>query len=129
MKYSLFIFLLLFSFHKLAGQTTYSIDKKYKSEELHEDLNVFIQAYNDIYPSLYRYRTKHSVDSFLLEVRANIKDGMTEMGFYKQISLFCSFVGDVHSEIVPSKSYLKYASIRLNAKFICSSGTQNDSLI
>ena len=108
MKYNIFIILLLFSLLSLSEQIEYSIDKKYKSEELQEDLDVFIQAYNDIYPSLYRYRTKHSVDRFLLEIRANLKYGLTEMDFFKQISLFCSFVGDVHSEIIPSKRYLKY---------------------
>ena len=33
---------------------------------------------------------------------------MNEMDFYKQVTSFCSFIGDVHSGVIPSKDYLKY---------------------
>ena len=99
-------FLLLTSALVVNSQTkTENENKKFTPEEIREDYLIFRKALETTYPSLYRFTDSLNITKYLDNQFESLNRSMTELEFYKIITLTCARINDEHIIPTPSKNY------------------------
>lgn len=106
------LFLLVLITPSIFGQT----EKKYTVSELNNDLVFLKQKLEKNHPNLYLYTSKQTLDVAFDSLSNSLKEPMTELEFYKHMSIISSIIKDGHSIILPSNSTTSYHNA--NSKFL-----------
>jgi len=94
------------------GQT----EKKYAVDDLKSDIAFLKQKLQDNHPNLYLYSDKKIIDNLFDSLTNAISVPMTELEFYKHITIISSVIKDGHTIILPSPYTTTYYST--NSKFL-----------
>ncbi len=79
--------------------------KVYTPKELKEDFLILRKTLETTYPSLYRFTDSVVISKYLNDQFKLLEQPMTEIQFYKVITLACAKVNDEHLIPTPSKDY------------------------
>lgn len=111
----LFALLFLLRFEAVAqpGEKT---ERLYSIEELKADLSFYKSRLEKIHPNLHLYSSKQQIDHLFDSLLNLIDKPMTDLGFYRIISLSSSAVKDGHTIILPDASTREFYN--LNCKFL-----------
>lgn len=100
--------LLLIAASDLNGQSkTKNETRLFSPEELGEDYLILRKALETTYPSLYRFTDSLNITRYLDEQFHSLNRSMTEIEFYKIVTLTCAKVNDEHIIPTPSKDYYR----------------------
>jgi len=91
-----------------SGKEIYNPDKKFTTQELKKDYQLFRNILEKSHPSLYWYISKDSLDYYFDNAYASIKDSMTESQFRMLLSFVISKIDCGHTVVKSSKAYTKY---------------------
>jgi hypothetical protein len=111
----LFALLLLQGFIAFA-QPHAQAEKLYSIEELKADLLFYKSRLEKIHPNLYLYSTEKEIDHLFDSLSGLVDKPMTDLGFYRILSLSSSVVKDGHTIILPDASTREFHN--LNDKFL-----------
>lgn len=82
------------------GQT----DQKITVEQLKEDINLLKKKIQTLHPNLYLYSSKDIIDNCFDSLYLTVKESLTELVFYRHITIISSIIKDGHSIILPSSN-------------------------
>lgn len=94
------------------GQT----EKKYSVADLKSDIAFLKQKLQDNHPNLYLYSDKKIIDIVFDSLTNSITEPLTELEFYKHITIISSFIKDGHTIILPSSHTTAFHNA--NSKFL-----------
>jgi hypothetical protein len=83
-------------------------EKQYTVEQLRNDFRFLQQNLVGNHPNLYLYTSKNIMDQVFDSLAASIAAPMTELDFYKHITVISPVIGDGHTIILPSEQSLSY---------------------
>ncbi|MEM9987477.1 MAG: carbohydrate binding family 9 domain-containing protein, partial [Bacteroidota bacterium] len=86
----------------------YQPDRTFKAAQLRQDLALLRATLEGIYPDLYGFTPKPTLDSMFDDTFAALKDGLTEVEFYRRITPLMNAIGDGHSWMRPSTHWVQY---------------------
>lgn len=123
------VFIILFAITSVAdsrGQINEPPEKKFAVAQLKADLIELKTNLENKHPNLYLYTTKIKIDSTFDSLLKTITAPLTEIEFYKHVSILCSLIKDGHTVILPSEEitnninnkalYLPFHAIIINNK-------------
>jgi hypothetical protein len=127
------------SINSLFGQSTTTKELVYPADELKADLKYLKTKLESKHPSFYLYTTKPIIDNVFDSLEKSIIRPLTEMDFYKHITIISSIIKDGHTIILPSaeitnsqnnsSNFLPYHFIILNNQlFVDMVYTNNNSI-
>lgn len=93
---------LLFS-HQLLGQ-----EKTFTIPQLKNDLTYLQKQLERKHPNLYTYNSPSTIQHVFDSLSLNINQPLTELEFYKHITILSSVINDGHTIILPSSSITLY---------------------
>ncbi|NPD88714.1 MAG: hypothetical protein HGN29_08310 [Asgard group archaeon] len=82
--------------------------KKIPKARLLEDYLIFRESLEAIHPSIYRYRKQEEVQEEFNEIRNKISYDMISLDFFTFIAPLISFIGDGHTNIIPSLTFMDW---------------------
>ncbi|MBS1597146.1 MAG: peptidase S41 [Bacteroidetes bacterium] len=103
-----FLLTLIFFYSCKTGKEIYSPDKKFSSDVLKQDYQLFRNILEESHPSLYWYISKDSLDYYFDNGYASIRDSMTESQFKMLLSYVITKIDCGHTVVKNSKAYSKY---------------------
>mgnify|MGYP000860505159 FL=1 len=102
-KQSSIILLVFFvSMNRAVGQSPANQEKKFSADELKTDLKYLKTKLESNHPGLYLYTSKPELDRAFDSLESSISNPLTELEFYKHITVLSSIIKDGHSIILPS---------------------------
>jgi hypothetical protein len=114
-KQILTFFLTLLAFLNISfGQVTNNQEVVFSTDELKADLKYFRTKLENNHPSLYLYTSKTTVDKVLDSLENSIFKPLTELEFYKHITIISSIIKDGHTIILPSAEITNNQGITSN---------------
>lgn len=110
MTKQIFTFLLtLFVFMNTSfGQATNKQEVVFPTEELKADLKYLRTKLENNHPSLFLYTSKSTIDKMFDSLESSILKPLTELEFYKHITIISSIIKDGHTIILPSEESTYY---------------------
>lgn len=90
-------------------------DKKLNIDALKSDLSFFRDKLEHLHPNLYLYTPKQFIDASFDSLLNSITEPMSELEFYKHISIISSIIKDGHTVLLPSNKTTSYHNT--NSKF------------
>lgn len=92
--------------------TLYNLKKRYKVNELKSDFKLLRESLEESHPSLYRYTSKDSLDSFFDSTYSLLTRPMTELEFFKLITPLIATIRCGHTRSALSESHYKFNKYR-----------------
>jgi hypothetical protein len=105
MKITTTIILIFFISFFSNGQ---SIDEPYTHKKIKRDFEIFKQISKEANSGLYKYRSKHQIDSIYNWGNRQMEKVKTFRDFYNLICTISDFEGSVHNEVALSKKHKDY---------------------
>ena len=97
-----FFLTFLVSLNLSFGQTTNNQEVLFSTDELKADLKFLKAKLENNHPSLYLYNSKSIIDNIFDSLENSISKPLTELEFYKHLTIICSIIKDGHTIILPS---------------------------
>jgi|GEM_PF-490239 len=88
----------------------YNPKRLYEPAELRQDFAVLRKVLEGIYPSLYRFYSKPTIDSAMLNIYESINGPMTELEYYKLITPLFDIIGDGHIKSFLSNDFGEFSA-------------------
>lgn len=85
------------------GQTINNQKVTFSTEELKADLKYLKTKLENNHPSLYLYSSKPIIDNILDSLENSISKPLTQLEFYKHLTIISSIIKDGHTIILPSE--------------------------
>ena len=94
--------------NSVSGQTSNNQEKLYSTAELKSDLRFLKKKLEAYHPGLYLYTKKTQIDELFDSLENNLSKPLTELAFYKHITIISSIVKDGHTIILPGTATTAY---------------------
>lgn len=107
----------------------YNPAKKFSSQELQEDYQLFRNILEELHPSLYWYASKDSIDYFFETGALRLKDSLTEAKFRNILSYVLSQIHCGHTTARASKAASRYSERARSFIFPLNIKAWNDTVI
>jgi len=122
-----FFLTFLVSLSSSFGQTTNIQEVVFSTNDLKADLRYLKTKLENNHPNLYLYTSKSTIDKVFDSLENSIIKPITELEFYKHITIISSIIKDGHTIILPSvestntqgniSNFLPYHFVILNNQF------------
>src|SRR5690242_9683480 len=100
------------------GRSAFSPSRKYSSEELLEDYNIYRKTMEAHHPGLYWYTSRDSMNYYFDYGAGQLKDSLTEPDFRKVLNYVTAKINCGHTTVRSSKKWSDYSdTVRLGKLF------------
>ena len=97
-----FFLIFIVSLNLLFGQTTNNKKVTFSTDELKADIKYLKTKLENNHPGLYLYTSKPIIDNVFDSLENSITKPLTELEFYKHLTIISSIIKDGHTIILPS---------------------------
>lgn len=135
----IFLFPLLVFLNISFGQAPYDQERIFATDKLKADLKYLKNKLELNHPNLYLYASKSTIDKVFDSLENSIFEPLTELAFYRHISIISSVIKDGHSIILPgteitnrhsnSSNFLPYHFVILNNRLFVDMVYTNDNAL
>lgn len=98
------------------GQTDNKTEQVIPVTDLKSDLKYFKNKLEKLHPNLYLYNTKSRIDFIFDSLESSINEPLTELEFYRHLTIISSVIKDGHTIILPGEKITDHHN--RNSKFL-----------